>query len=327
MAFATATPKSVLLREAWDALWGGPTSRRRLGRKYAAHVAFPVIKALGPHVSVSTGGTVYLVSTRDPVIGKATFREGSYDRAEMSRAIQLLGEMTGEPQPLRDRVLVDVGANIGTTTLPALLEHRARLVLALEPEPQAFRLFRCNVILNSLEERVIAVNAAASSASGVLTLEVSDTNQGDHRVRVVKADGLFGEALRRTIPVAATTIDAELDSHDLRPSDLGLAWLDAQGFESHVLEGAAKVIEHGTPLHFEFWPYGLRRTGGTEDLSRLTSEYRLFDVRASLKHRRAVEVTSLHQLADRLGESDHTDILAVAKRRSGSSTSSGSWVR
>ena len=54
----------------------------------------------------------------------------------------------------RGRSFVDVGANIGTTTIPALLSHGFETAVAIEPEPENVRVLRMNVLLNDLEDRV-----------------------------------------------------------------------------------------------------------------------------------------------------------------------------
>ena len=37
--------------------------------------------------------------------------------------------------------------------------------------------------------------------------------------------------------------------------------MDVQGHEWHVLQGAASLLDRGTPIVTEFWPYGLSRAG------------------------------------------------------------------
>ena len=56
-------------------------------------------------------------------------------------------------------------------------------------------------------------------------------------------------------------LDDLLDEHGIARADVGLLWMDVQGHEQHVLEGAPKLLAGNVPLGVELWPYGLRRAG------------------------------------------------------------------
>lgn len=94
-------------------------------------------------------------------------------------------------------LVVDIGANIGTTSLAAV-EFGADRVIALEPELRNFRLLRANVALNGLEERVTTFNVAIGATRGTATLHVSPRNSGDHRV--VKTESCSGAGVAMDTP-------------------------------------------------------------------------------------------------------------------------------
>ena len=56
-------------------------------------------------------------------------------------------------------------------------------------------------------------------------------------------------------------LDDLLDEHGIARGDVGLLWMDVQGHERHVLDGAPKLLASGVSLVVELWPYGLRRAG------------------------------------------------------------------
>jgi hypothetical protein len=42
-----------------------------------------------------------------------------------------------------------------------------------------------------------------------------------------------------------------------------LLWMDVQGHECHVIDGAPALLSRGTPTVMELWPYGMQRAGVT----------------------------------------------------------------
>ena len=119
-----------------------------------------------------------------------------------------------------------------------------------------------NVTRNRLGEAIRCVNAALSATNGTAELELS-TNSGYHRVRVAGplASEQYHEHTRPLIPVPLRRLDDLLYEHGIARSEVGLLWMDVQGHEQHVLEGAPKLLSGGVPLVVELWPYGLRRAG------------------------------------------------------------------
>ena len=77
---------------------------------------------------------------------------------------------------------------------------------------------------------------AASDREGELQLDVTRTNTGGHRI---DAGG--------TIPVEAVTLDSLVARGVLDPERVGLLWIDAQGHEGAVLDGASTLVGAGVP--------------------------------------------------------------------------------
>jgi FkbM family methyltransferase len=151
---------------------------------------------------------------------------------------------------------IDIGANIGLTTIP-IARHAFVHCKAFEPEPQTFRYLATNVRQNCAGGNVDIFNLALSNMQGTVAFELADDNFGDHRIRVTKDDGDFGEAKRQVIEVRADRLDDVLSVHALsKPIALKI---DTQGAECRILEGGKTVFEAASLLAFEFWPYGLRR--------------------------------------------------------------------
>jgi len=196
-------------------------------------------------------------SSRDRGVGRILFMRGEYEYEQLERAVALGGF------PVRGRGwLLDVGANVGTVCIALARRGAFARALAVEPAPDTFRHLVKNVARNRLGEAIRCVNAALSAANGSAELELS-TNSGDHRVRVAGplASEQYHEHTRPLIPVPLRRLDDLLDEQGIARSEVGLLWMDVQGHEQHVLEGAPKLLAGGVPLVVELWPYGLRRAG------------------------------------------------------------------
>jgi FkbM family methyltransferase len=161
---------------------------------------------------------------------------------------------------------VEVGANIGTTTL--MLAQRAS-VLAFEPVPENARLLRVNVAQNRLPNPVDIRELALSNEPGTVVMELHETNSGDHRVRLTDEPGAYDEQDRQVVEVRAVTLDFELAG--LVPPSV---WMDAQGHEAHVMAGATGLLDlRQTSWVIEYFPYALRRADGLELLHELIVEH------------------------------------------------------
>lgn len=142
--------------------------------------------------------------------------------------------------------------------------------VAWEPAPENFKLLKCNIVLNELEEKVTLYNVAlGGDGSKTLRFELSEDNFGDHRVRVTEDSGKYYEEFRKTIEVKSETLDSYIDTFDWKSlsSNQLILWIDVQGYEGEVLAGAKILIDQIKPaIGMEFWPYGLHRTGGIYSL-------------------------------------------------------------
>ena len=189
---------------------------------------------------------------------------GRYEEPLLARAAACLTADGRGERPLEGKTFLDVGANIGTASLCALIRQGAARSVLFEPHPSNLRLLRMNLAANDLTDRGTVRAMAVSDAAGELTFEESTDNIGDHRVRDENSpaeSGALGEEHRTTITVSADTLDAGIEGAGVDLADVGLVWVDVQGHETHVLDGASKLLKAGAPWCVEFWPYGLGRAG------------------------------------------------------------------
>jgi FkbM family methyltransferase len=255
----------------------------------------------------------YFIRPQDAAIGAAIVQSGGFDTDKVARVLGLLHQ-----NHVTIDWLVDVGANIGTTTLDILRQFPSMRAVAFEPDPVNYQLLQLNLHANALARRVRSYQLAVGDAAGTVTLELADRNFGDHRIRLSDTPGTHGEQLRATIPVTCVRLD---DMPDLPVGEHTLVYIDVQGYEGHVLAGARNTLSCLPPMVVELWPYGLDRAGGRDLLFAELRRYpRLYEIGADPP--RPIAHEELEELARDVasrpvdqGVPDHTDLLALPARR------------
>jgi len=243
------------------------------GKKYCGLIYNSLSELKGmDYFCVNENDYHMIVNTKDREIGKGLFCSGRFDYNKLITAINLI-KASGRFEGYGFDTIVDVGANIGTISIPAVLDGLFSKAVAVEPHPHNFKLLHANVVLNGLNDKFTLHNAALGENDGVLEMEVSDDNFGDHRILVSGDDGKFNESKREKIDVKCTSIDSILD---LESNDDMLIWMDVQGYEGYVLSGARQIISKKMPLVIEFWPYGMNRANSFEILKESLKGYNGF---------------------------------------------------
>jgi FkbM family methyltransferase len=201
-------------------------------------------------VTVPYGDGLILVDTSDQEIGRTVFMKGEYERLYMKAALEYL-RSTSARQP--GSVFVDVGANIGISTLDALLHFGFEQAICFEPDTRNFRILRLNLLLNDLQDRASAHPVALSNVDGRALLERAPDNFGDSRL--VPEEPLASD--RETEAVATRQLDSLIEEGLTTPDSIGLLWVDAQGHDPFVLDCARTALQSGFPVVVEYWPKGL----------------------------------------------------------------------
>lgn len=260
------------------------------------------------YLTAQTQAGKFVVNSSDKVIGRSTFvNQIPFESEMLSEAISLLKDESAKGGI---KLLIDIGANIGTIGLTAVSTGLVEKCIAFEPEPNNFNLLQINIAINSLSNRVKAYNLALSDGSVTeLAFELDGVNYGDHRVRISEEQGLYNEMSRTVIKVKAAQLSDF--QNDIDPTT-SLIWMDTQGFEGYVLTGAIPLIKKRIPIVTEFWPYGLKRSNCFEKfLDALDSgNYRFVIVLHGDNISKGYQRQTLLDLANSIGwEGAHTDLL------------------
>ena len=253
------------------------------------------------HVSLESRGQTFFVSTADRRMGKFFVSRNRPELRVFETALQTLDEAGVD---VAFGTFVDGGANIGTTTLAALRAGFSS-VLACEPTPTNARLLRANVALNDALESVSIVEVALSNRRGTAWLDLS---RGLSKSRLLSP--LDDEPRGATVEVRLTRLDDLAAEGAFDPADVGFLWLDVEGHEAHVFEGATLILEHSPPAVMELYPKLLRLAGMMESLpDTLARHYsHVADLRSP--EQKLVPIGLLSELIARCDKAKrHTDLL------------------
>jgi len=132
----------------------------------------------------------------------------------------------------KNKVVVDVGANIGYYTI--LAASRAKMVYAFEPDKNSFEILKKNIEINNFKN-VKIFNKAVGNKNIKVGIITSKDNFGDNKVK----EGNEIDCMR---------LDDLIDKADILK-------IDVQGWEPEVILGAKKIISKDKPILFlEYTP-------------------------------------------------------------------------
>lgn len=278
---------------------------------------FDLIRGFAPSLAVDLGGNWYFVSTADQRLSRIVFGQGSYEQDVMAGSLRLIDDLLGRAV-LAGRTFIDIGANIGTSTIPAIRNFGASEAVSFEPEPRNYRLLRCNVVANDLEAKVRTFPFGLSDTPRTADLEWDAGSWGDHRVRLRADldDGPYRESTRPIVEVQLVRFDDMVVNVPINLDNVGLVWMDVQGHEGYVLSGASMLLNSSIPIVTEYWPYGLRRADGLDLFHDLIATHysQVVDVRRSMLEGRTVSLPAdqIERLTLTYTDLDYTDLVLLS---------------
>jgi FkbM family methyltransferase len=151
-----------------------------------------------------------------------------------------------------DRVIVDVGANIGLFTLYAARQAPAAHIFSLEPFPDTCQMLHRLVKTNRLGHRVTVLNFAITGSPGMQTMDAASDIPSQYRriysptTRTMNIKHRGPGGLQQTadgIPVRSETLAHLLDMEQIETADL--IKLNIHGSEYEVLMfSPASALRH-----------------------------------------------------------------------------------
>src|SRR4051812_15763589 len=203
---------------------------------------FEAARPHSPYLGVVTGEGRFVMPTGER-LGRGLFsKRGRPEFRVLARAAAIIEALLGQ-KAVVGRQFVDVGANIGTSTIPALLVHRFGSAVACEPGGDNFRVLRANIALNELDERVRSVRVAVSDRAGSVNLVAVEGDNEKSWIALKAAQirrfeksrereaAEQGQDVRELAPVTvskvkAVTLDDLVEQAVIDLKRAGLLWID-----------------------------------------------------------------------------------------------------
>lgn len=135
-------------------------------------------------------------------------------------------------------IMIDVGANIGRTSICRVVLGDVVAAYCAEPDPINYAALVRNVVDNRLQGLVLPDRLAIGDRDGSVLLRRSRWS-GGHRVEVRPRESARDGHL---IEVPYLTLDTWLDRLRVEPDAVTFVKVDVQGHELHVLRGAPRLL-------------------------------------------------------------------------------------
>ena len=224
------------------------------------------LRKLNAFLTCTVEGVSYINPSADSMLVPHMFVTGTnWASRDMKRFHELSKQYYGVDDS--SGYFLDLGANIGTTGIYFLKKLTPNLkLLAFEPDPENFKMYRVNAILNDVEETTELVNCGLGKEASELMLYRNGLNSGANSF--IKSAGSTPIATIKII-----SLDSYLAENNIAASEVKYLWIDTEGFEDKVLLGAKNLLrENPAPIFMECNLKAWDNSGCFEDMMALLAE-------------------------------------------------------
>ena len=144
--------------------------------------------------------------------------------------------------------VIDIGANEGDTTVPmAIVAGKKGLTLALEPNPQVFKVLTKNASLNEAITNIKAFNFAATTTDGEFTFGSSDPSYGNGGIVGFTHDEARNN--RYSFQVTGKNLSQHLKLNFPEYLEkLSLIKIDTEGYDKEIIKTISGAITQYRPV-------------------------------------------------------------------------------
>lgn len=221
--------------------WRDRLAQRFFDTRYGRDL---LIKAIGPRtrfMTVDCGDHLMTFSPGD-YLGRSVFVKNHFDRDHVGRLMRKLAELGIS---VEGRTLLEIGANIGTHTVYFALTGAFGRIVAIEPDPRNFELLVENVRQNGFDDLVLRLPYAASDREAEIEFFLHPNNHGKSSPSTRHADDV-------RIAVPALPVPDILARAGVSEADIGLVWMDIEGYEPVAARSLERLFARRVPVHMEF---------------------------------------------------------------------------
>ena len=201
-----------------------------------------------PEIHLATDGDLNYALFKHNDIVSNHVRGGGYEQELQAETAKLLAGVTSG-------IVLAIGANLGSYTVPVAKAHSHLKVLSFEPQRVIYLQLCANVFLNRLDN-VYAYQYALSDAEWQENLETPDYAT-EHNIGAFSVDPAVREkdyevqTHGAVEPISATLLDKFM------LNDIRLIKIDVEGHELEVLRGAHHTLIENNypPIIFESWTW------------------------------------------------------------------------
>jgi FkbM family methyltransferase len=260
--------------------WGVARLMAEMPRRERHLLGAALLQDADALLMLERGETTWFVQPSLDVIVSDLIEYGRYEPQELEAVLTYaLRHRPPEAFP----VIVDVGANIGTTTVP--FAQRGYRVVAIEPVPHTVQLLRMNLAANRVTDRCIVVEQAVADRSGEVMMRVQNT-LGISEVIAhghTETDQVTGDYRNEQIQVPAAPLEQILGDAGIDPGEVALVWSDTEGSEATTVGTGGPLWDAGVPLWIEVSAHTLDLHDALRDfMSRSMASFSSFVTRESL---------------------------------------------
>lgn len=233
-----------------------------------------------PYQSLQVEGITYFYNSEDQVIPRSMLGSRvNWAKYDIDNFISIADKACPPPEKTSDtscKYFLDIGGNIGTTSIYCKLKLKPELrFIAFEPVKENAALLKINSIINGVENDVKVETVALSNDVANHRMIATEPENMGGGFLIDKKDVARLEAEgRKTEPIFETTLDNYLYENNIVGEQIKYIWLDVEGYEPDVLEGAAKLFEkHRIPCCIEFNQRTYRARGCYEKTIKMLQDY------------------------------------------------------
>ena len=202
-------------------------------------------------------------------------------------------------------ILLDIGAHTGQMSIPRVILGDVAQAYCAEPDPHNYAALVRNVVDNGLRGLVLPDRVAIGASTGTAQLRHAKYPGGHHLVR---EDGT-GD-----VSVPCCRLDDWCERLSIDPSLVTYVKVDTQGWETHVLAGAPRLLAHRhIAWQLEICPELLEGSGSSAvELYRMCADVfsHFVDLAKAAKGSRVRPIRELAEALEYLGRSvPHTDVI------------------